>query len=307
MIPRNTRRSSTPEHGDWRCPISKPEEVEHLPNPPVSVWKKMQMRTEYLQSVQPQYWNHPYYADAEEVPVTPISGWPCFLRRVIALFLMLPLSVVMVFALMIQLYHAAPTVSSVMFWLSEPIWFTLMGGATFLALMISRVFEPVLVYIYVLGHELTHALAAKLCFGHVRSFKIDFDGGYVETDTDNLFIALAPYFVPLWMLCWLGGLWLANWAFPFDAYLPWFYAGFGFWWSFHIYWTIWVIPREQPDMIENGLLLSMLIVIVMNILLLIIILCCFDVISPSGYLADFVSSAQRIWGAMQDCWQLLAR
>lgn len=305
MLPRNTRRSSTPEYGDWRRPVSRPEEVEHLPNPPVSVWKKMQMRVEYLQSVPSQRWNAPFNMEDEEVPVIPIRGWPCFLRRVIAVFFLLPLSVVMVFALLIQLYHAAPAVSSVRFWLSEPIWFTLMGGATFFALMISRVFEPVLVYVYVLGHELTHAIAAKLCFGHVRSFKIDFDGGYVETDTDNLFIALAPYFAPLWMLCWLGALWLVNWAFPFAAYLPWFYAGFGFWWSFHIYWTIWVIPREQPDMIENGLLFSMLIIILMNILLLIIILCCFDVVSPSGYLADFVSSAQRIWDALKDCWLLM--
>ncbi|MBQ1960076.1 MAG: hypothetical protein II349_00945, partial [Akkermansia sp.] len=119
MLPRNTRRTSSPEHGDWRCPVSRPEEVEHMINPPLSVWKKMQMRVEYLQSVPLQHWGNLPVED--EVPVVPISGWPCFLRRVIAVFLLLPLSVVMVFALMLQLYHAAPTVSSVTFWLSEPI------------------------------------------------------------------------------------------------------------------------------------------------------------------------------------------
>ncbi len=265
----------------------------------------MQLRVEYLQAVSTQSIRTPYWEDEEDMPVVPIKGWPRFLRLMVALFGLLPLSVVMVFALMLQLYHAAPTVSTPGFWLSEPIWFTLLGAGTFVSLTIARVAEPVLVYVYVLGHELTHAIAAKLCFGHVQAFKIDFDGGFVETDTDNLFIALAPYFVPLWMLCWLGVLWVGNWLFPFAEYLPWFYAGFGFWWSFHIYWTLWVIPREQPDMLENGLLLSMLIIIVMNILLLLIILCCFDVITPAGYLADFVSSAQRIWSALLDCWALL--
>lgn len=304
MIPRNTRRSVTPEHGDWRRPVSKPEEVEHLSNPPVSVWKKMQLRVEYLQATPTQRW-YPYGDEEEDVPVVPIKGLSRWLRLLVALLVLLPLSVIMVFALLVQLYHAAPVVSTSRFWLSEPIWFTLLGAGTFLALHICRVFEPVLVYVYVLGHELTHAIAAKLCFGHVQAFKIDFDGGFVETDTDNLFIALAPYFLPLWMLCWLGGLWVANWIYPFEAYLPWFYAGFGFWWCFHIYWTIWVIPREQPDMLENGLLLSMLIIILMNILLLLIVLCCFDVITPSGYFADFVAAAQRIWLAIKDIASLL--
>ncbi len=304
MIPRNTRRTQSPEHGDWRVSVSHPEEVEHLVNPPLSMWKKMQLRVEYLQSQSGAYWAQDDYAE-DDVPVVPISGWPKILRIIIAVCVLLPLSVVMVFALLMQLYHAAPTVSTPAFWLSEPIWYTLLGACTFLAMMIARVFEPVLVYVYVLGHELTHAIAAKLCFGHVRDFKIDFDGGYVETDTDNLFIALAPYFVPLWMLFWLGALWVVNFCYPFEAYLPWFYAGFGFWWTFHLYWTIWVIPREQPDMLENGLELSMLITILMNILILIVVLCCFDVMTPRGYLEDFVSAARQIWQVLCECWQLV--
>ena len=268
------------------------------------MWKKMQLRVEYLQSQSGAYWAQDDYAE-DDVPVVPISGWPKILRIIIAVCVLLPLSVVMVFALLMQLYHAAPTVSTPAFWLSEPIWYTLLGACTFLAMMIARVFEPVLVYVYVLGHELTHAIAAKLCFGHVRDFKIDFDGGYVETDTDNLFIALAPYFVPLWMLFWLGALWVVNLCYPFETYLPWFYAGFGFWWTFHLYWTIWVIPREQPDMLENGLELSMLITILMNILILIVVLCCFDVMTPRGYLEDFVSAAQQIWQVLCECWQLV--
>lgn len=305
MFDREVRKAPRPprEHGDWKRPSAHPEDAVHLVNPPVSEWKRKDLRVEYLQS-------HGYSeedTDEEEPPVVPISGFPRFLRLFIALFLLLPLSIIMVLALMQQLYHAAPTVSSSGFWLSEPVWFSLLGAGTFVSVMIMRLLEPVLVYIYVLGHELTHALAALLCFGRVQSFRIGFGGGFIETDTDNLFIALAPYFVPLWMLVWMLGFWLGNLMVPFDAYLPLFYSGFGFWWSFHLYWTVWVIPREQPDMLENGMLLSMLVIILMNIVVLLIVLCCFDVITPSGYAADLVSSAEHIGNTLKDCFVLLRR
>lgn len=291
---RKHRSLPEPEHGDWRLPLARPEEAVHLPNPPLSVWKRMQLRVEYLQSMPGVSLAVDALAQEEEPSVVPISGWPRVLRLAVALFLLLPLSVVMVFALLMQLYHAAPRVSDPGFWLSEPVWFTLLGAGAFMALTISRFAEPVLIYIYVLGHELTHAIAAKLCLGRVQAFRIDFDGGYVETDTDNLFIALSPYFVPLWMLVWMFALWVGNLLFPFENYLPWFCAGFGFWWFFHLHWTIWVIPREQPDMLENGMLLSMLVILVMNIFILLVILCCFDVITPQGYMQDTVNAAQRI-------------
>lgn len=306
---RKSRSLPEPEHGDWRLPLVRPEEAVHLHNPPLSVWKRMQLRVEYLQAMPGAALSGDGlpHAEDEEPSVIPISGWPRILRLLISLFLLLPLSIVMVFALMRQLYHAGPRVSDLGFWLSEPVWFTLLGAGTFIALTLSRFAEPVLIYIYVLGHELTHALAAKLCFGRVQAFRIDFDGGYVETDTDNLFIALSPYFVPLWMLVWMLTLWLGNLLFPFEQYLPWFCAGFGFWWFFHLHWTIWVIPREQPDMLENGILLSMLVILLMNILILLVILCCFDVITPLGYAQDFVDAARRIYESGQALMQMLGK
>ncbi len=311
------RHSPDPEHGDWRVSLDKPEEAEHLRNPSVNVWRRTHVKVEMLQSAPwgmlaqhpvNEFYEEGARAEEEEPPVVPISGWSRFLRLFVAWFLLLPLSVVMVFALMLQLYHAAPAMGNIGFWLSEPVWFSLLGALVFASLMLGRLAEPVLIYVYVLGHELTHALAAKLCGGKVQSFSIDFDGGYVETDTDNVFIALAPYFVPFWMLCWMLLLWLANLAYPFASYGPWFCAGFGFWWSFHLYWTVWVIPREQPDMLENGMVFSLLVVILMNILGLLVALCCFGAISPIGYAHDLVHCAWRIcssWSDMFLYWQSL--
>ena len=295
------KQPPTPEHGDWRLPLEKPEEAEHLPPRPLGVWKLMQLRVEYLQSL-------PVGADAEEdetAAIVPIAGWARFLRLVIAWCLLLPLSVVMVYALLTSLYQAGPTMGKLDFWLSEPVWYSILGVGTFSALIVARFATPILVYIYVLGHELTHAIAAKMCLGKVQSLRIDLDGGYVETDADNLFIALSPYFVPFWMCCWMLILWGINLIYPFPQWESWFYAGSGFWWSFHLYWTVWVIPREQPDMLENGLMFSLLLIMVLNIAILLAALCCFGVITPAGYGHHFLIAADRIGDSLQALWAFL--
>ncbi len=271
-----------PEFGDWRLPLERPAEAEHLPTLPLSLWRRVQLRVEYWQ-------------EAElEPPVIPIHGWSRALRLMLSLFLLLPLSIVMVFSLLVQLYRAAPAMGQSSFWLSEPVWFSLVGVGGFISLMVFKLAEPLLVYIYVLGHESTHAVAALLSFGKINAFKFDMDGGYVETDADNIFIALSPYFVPFWMLVWMFALWLGNLCVAFEAYEPWFYGGMGFWWAFHLYWTFWVIPREQPDMLENGLLFSMLVIMIMNIGVLLGILWCFGVLTPESYWIEFVRCARSI-------------
>lgn len=300
--PRNT--PPAPEHGDWRVPLKRPAEVEHLP-PTMPVWRRARLLAEHLQAVPARI--PAGYAPDNGPAVVPIAGWARFLRLALAWFVLLPLSVVMVLALLMQLYNAGDTVGSLSFWTRVPVWYSLLGAATYIALIIVRVVNPILVFIYVLGHELTHALAAKLCFGKVQRLRIDLDGGYVETDADNLFIALSPYFVPLWMCLWLLTLWGANWVYPFPEWESWFYAGLGFWWSFHLYWTAWVIPREQPDMLENGLLFSLLLVMIMNIAILLVVLYLFGVITPAGYGHDFLEAAHRLLDGAQDLYTWLSR
>jgi hypothetical protein len=116
--------------------------------------------------------------------------------------------------------------------------------------------------------------------------RVDVNGGYIETDKDNTYIALAPYFVPFWMLVWVLLTWLIGLFLPEGWLTAWFFGGAGFWWSFHIYWTIWVIPREQPDLLENGVTFSLLIVIIANIVGLILLLRFFGFISLRGYWQD---------------------
>ena len=294
MFRRNKNPLPPMEHGDWRLPLEKTEEAEHLPPQSPDVWRRLKLRVAYWQTAS----NLPRHADvsADNPPVMPICGWSRALRLLLAWLVLLPLSVLLVYALLLHLYHhAGETVGQRSFWLSIPVWYSLLGAGSFVSLVISRIALPVMVYIYVVGHELTHAIAAKLCLGKVQTLRVDLNGGYVETDTDNLFIALSPYFVPLWMCVWLLILWLVNWLCPFPEWECWFYAGFGFWWGFHLYWTVWVIPREQPDMLENGLLFSLLTVLVMNIAILLVVLYAFGVLHPASYGQDFIAAARDTW------------
>lgn len=284
------RRLPAPEFGDWRVPVDKPHEVEHMKAPPLGVVRRLRVQAAYWQNLEPMYGAYDAVDDWQ-----PVHGWKRAVRLFIGTCLLLPLSVVMVYALMVQLYHAAPVVGDFDFWQSIPVWYSVLGALVFIAIKYFRLVDPILMFCYVLGHELTHALAALLCFGKVQALSVDLDGGYVDTDKDNLFISLSPYFVPLWMLAWLGGVYVLNWIFPFASYLPWFYAGFGFWWCFHVYWTLWIIPREQPDLLENGVVLSFMIIMLTNIVGLLLMLRCFGVISFRGYWHDFQTCAVEIY------------
>ena len=292
---RTSRRASVePEFGDWRVPLQKPHEAEHLRPKPVSVIRRLRVQAAYWESMEP------VYGAESDSGLYEIHGWKRFIRLCIGWCLLMPLSVVMVFALMLQLYHAAPVVGDFSFWQSVPVWYALLGVLVFAVLKYFHLVDPILVFTYVLGHELTHAIAALMCFGKVEALSVDIDGGYVDTDKDNLFVSLAPYFLPLWMLLWLGVLFIANLITPFETYLHWFYAGFGFWWAFHVYWTLWVIPREQPDLLENGVVISFLIITITNIAALLLILRCFGVISLRGYWQDFQHCAQEIYTTYHD-------
>lgn len=274
-----------PEYGDWRKALSNPAEAEHLEPKPVKLSLKelVAMRTEVYQSVTTSQWMAEAQANSgwEE-----IHGLRRVLRLVVAYFVMLPLSISLLFALLVQLHQCSPSLGNLLtagFWLSAPVWFSLMGSIIFVVCIMTGVMTQLLVLLYVLGHELTHAIAALMCGGRVHSLRVTKEGGYVETDADNVFIALAPYFVPIWMLCWLGGVWLVNWCCPFASFEAWFYGGFGFWCTFHVYWTIWILPREQPDMLSNGIVFSTLMIFIMNMLVCVGVLRCFGLLSLTSF------------------------
>ena len=59
-------------------------------------------------------------------------------------------------------------------------------------------------WIYVFGHELTHALWTWLFGGQVKKMKVSSSGGHVIISKTNFLIALAPYFFPLYAVIVVG-------------------------------------------------------------------------------------------------------
>ncbi len=298
------------EHGDWRVDVKNPDQVLRQEVPPISLWKKLHLRVEYLDGTSVAGFTNAMVGHgglelpSDALAQVDIRGWARAIHLAIALFILLPLSVVSTYTLLHLLYKSGPQIDT-SFLLQTPVWFTLMGAALYMGLQYSKLIHKLLVYTYVIGHESTHAIATLCCFGKIHNMKIALNGGYVETDKNNFFIALSPYFVPIWMMIWLGALSLLNWGFDIPYGEQILFAGLGFWWAFHIYWTLWILPREQPDMLENGLFFSSLLIWVMNLGILVGILALFNLLSLRQYAHDLLNSAQQIWSFFEGVYALL--
>lgn len=180
-----------------------------------------------------------------------------------------------------------------------------MGAAVWVVLGSSRLFTSSLLYLYVLGHELTHVLAVFCSRGSIHAFKADLDGGYIQTDKNNLFISLSPYFLPLWAMLW-GLVWgMAYLFWPTVTCQALLYSGLGFWWCFHLFWTAWIIPKDQPDLADNGTFFSLILVYFANLLLFLVLLRLFNACKPDRFLTDCVHNAERLWtpSGTSSCWR----
>jgi len=156
------------------------------------------------------------------------------------------------------------------FWQTPEFWYFATGSLLMAGWLGSGLLRGFFLYLYVLGHELTHAIFVLLFRGRVSDIHVSTQGGYITTNKTNLLIALSPYFVPFWSLV-FGTLFVAaRLLWQLDGYWDLaFYAVVGSSWSFHMLWTLWMIPRDQPDLRENGTFLSLVIIYLANLLLLI--------------------------------------
>lgn len=160
------------------------------------------------------------------------------------------------------------------FWTSTPFWYFATGTVLMTSWFATGLGWNKFLYLYVLGHELTHIVFIRIFRGRVEDWEATDKGGYVITDKSNILIALAPYFVPLWAA--LAVIIYAAVGIFVDlkpAALKSLYGVLGFLWAFHLLWTLWMIPRDQPDLRENGTFLSLVIIYFANLLLLVSLTC----------------------------------
>ena len=180
------------------------------------------------------------------------------------------------------------------FWQTAEFWYFATGSLLMGGWFWSGYFESFFLYLYVLGHELTHVLFVVIFRGKVTDFHVSTAGGFITTNKTNLIIALSPYFVPFWAVViatLYGTLKLCVNLWPFWDLV--FYGLMGVTWTFHMVWTLWMIPRDQPDLKENGTFLSLVVIFLANLLVLVGLLCV-AAQSPLQDLREFGSEWLRV-------------
>jgi hypothetical protein len=201
-------------------------------------------------------------APALDDPTTIPTRW---LKNVIGLFLV-PVAWVLTQALFTSFPRM---IGGVEVWTTSQFWFFLLGVAIWVLAFFGSLWasgEPCLLRAYVFGHELTHAFWAKVFGGEIYQFKATRAGGHIVTDTHNFWIALAPYFHPLYSIVVIELYAVVSFFYKFDALTPILFGLLGLTWAFHFSFTLWMIPKGQSDLSTNGTFFSLVVIYLMNLL-----------------------------------------
>jgi hypothetical protein len=196
------------------------------------------------------------------------AGWTVptrWLKFVLAIFL-LPVCVILTQTFFTVFARA--TVAHRL-WAGPEFWFFSLGAILWLIAFFGLP-RPMVVYVF--GHELTHALWVLLMGGRVSRFKVGREGGHIVTDRNNFWIALAPYFFPLYSLIVIAGYGIVGLFINVQPYGPLLYALIGATWAFHFTFTCWMIPKKQTDLTDHGTFFSLVVIYLMNLGLLSVML-----------------------------------
>ena len=149
---------------------------------------------------------------------------------------------------------------------AETIWVAMLAGAACWLTIYLLLPKPM--WVYVFGHELTHALWTWLLGGRVKKFSASAKGGHVIVTKNNFIIALAPYFFPLYafllVLAFAVGQWIWNWK----PYAVWFHLLLGASYGFHVTLTWHILKSSQTDITEQGYLFSAVVIFLGNVCVL---------------------------------------
>jgi len=195
-------------------------------------------------------------------PLTVPTKW---LKFIAAIFL-LPLC-----AIFTQTFFTAFARATVAqrLWAGEEFWFFSLGALLWLIAFFGL---PRPIVLYVFGHELTHALWVWLMGGRVSQFRVGREGGHIVTDRSNFWIALAPYFFPLYSILAIAAYGISSLFFNVQPYGRLLYTVIGVTWAFHFTFTCWMVPKSQTDLRDHGTFFSLVVIYLMNLMLLSVML-----------------------------------
>jgi hypothetical protein len=197
-------------------------------------------------------------ARAAAQPFTVPTRW---VKNIVAVFL-LPWC-----AIFAQTFFTAFTRATVhqRLWAGAEFWFFSLGAVLWLIAFFGL---PRPLILYVFGHELTHVFWVWLMGGRVSKFRVGGDGGHIVTNRTNFWIALAPYFFPIYSILALAVYGIASFFANVAPYGQLLFATIGATWAFHFTFTCWMIPKNQTDLSDHGTFFSLVFIFLMNLALL---------------------------------------
>jgi len=148
----------------------------------------------------------------------------------------------------------------------DTVWIPLLAGVACWIVIFCLMPKPM--WIYVFGHELTHALWTWLFGGEVKNIKVTSKGGHVLISKTNFVIALAPYFFPLYAVIVIAVFAIGNLIWNWHDYLVWFHLALGAAYAFHVSLTFQVLQTRQSDITAQGYLFSTVVIFLGNTMVL---------------------------------------
>ena len=145
---------------------------------------------------------------------------------------------------------------------------SLLGGIAAFAMSWFALSHPV--RMYVLGHELTHALWGLLFGARPSDVRVSASGGSVRLSKSNMLITLAPYFFPFYTFLVIIVALVTYAFFRPLPYLPLWLFLVGFTWSFLVLFTLETLGQRQPDVKLYGRIFSWTFIFIVNVAIVLV-------------------------------------
>jgi hypothetical protein len=127
--------------------------------------------------------------------------------------------------------------------------------------------------------------------GRVSQFKVGAEGGHIMTDKQNVWISLAPYFYPIYSVAVVILYGIAAFFWDMAPYTRWLFLALGVTWTFHISFTLWMIPKGQTDLSYHGTFYSLVVIYMVNLALITgLVLIAAPQATLRGFLREFMEN-----------------
>jgi hypothetical protein len=149
---------------------------------------------------------------------------------------------------------------------ADTTWIPFLAGVACWCVIFFLLPKPM--WIYVFGHELTHALWTWLFGGKVKRMKVTSSGGHVVVSKTNFLITLAPYFFPLYVAIVVAVFAIGHLIWNWQNYFVYFHLLIGAAYGFHVTLTFHTLQTRQSDITSQGYLFSAVIIFLGNVAVL---------------------------------------